>query len=177
MSLYKTLDPSKREVRVLMIRARTTSEPITDSIMCTLDTISLDDPPPYVALSYAWGVDMSPKPIMMMARIGEYGVAHPTKIHQNLYDALLRFRKDNSHIRMWVDAICINQTDPVEKAHQVQQMRNIYESALHVSVWLGLATDETRKAMACMLKLANQMREFVELDNQTFEDAVCIKSS
>ncbi|KAK3391250.1 heterokaryon incompatibility protein-domain-containing protein [Podospora didyma] len=38
---------------------------------------------------------------------------------------------------MWVDAICINQTDLHEKEGQLVLMRNIYEQAEQVCVWLG----------------------------------------
>jgi hypothetical protein len=38
---------------------------------------------------------------------------------------------------LWVDAVCINQLDPVEKGHQVAQMGRIYENAERVVVWLG----------------------------------------
>ncbi|KAH7402192.1 hypothetical protein DE146DRAFT_457811 [Phaeosphaeria sp. MPI-PUGE-AT-0046c] len=38
---------------------------------------------------------------------------------------------------LWIDAICINQSDKEEKALQVAMMGEIYESAEHVAVWLG----------------------------------------
>jgi hypothetical protein len=38
---------------------------------------------------------------------------------------------------MWVDAVCIDQYDTQERNHQVKQMRNIYEHATNVLVWLG----------------------------------------
>ena len=40
-----------------------------------------------------------------------------------------------------IDAVCINQGDDVEKAHQVQKMSSIYSLAEEVIVWLGLASD------------------------------------
>lgn len=38
---------------------------------------------------------------------------------------------------IWVDAICINQNDEVERMHQVQLMGTIYRNAQRVLVWLG----------------------------------------
>jgi hypothetical protein len=38
---------------------------------------------------------------------------------------------------VWVDAICINQTDDLEKEHQIDLMRDIYSSAREVIMWLG----------------------------------------
>lgn len=39
----------------------------------------------------------------------------------------------------WIDAICINQSDPLERNHQVAQMGEIYSRASSVHVWLGKA--------------------------------------
>lgn len=40
-------------------------------------------------------------------------------------------------ISMWIDAICINQTDLDEKGYQVELMGDIYSKASHVLIWLG----------------------------------------
>jgi Heterokaryon incompatibility protein (HET) len=54
----------------------------------------------------------------------------------NLYNALKHHRL--SELRLfWVDAICINQDDKLERSHQVGYMREIYKSAMNVTVWLG----------------------------------------
>jgi hypothetical protein len=37
----------------------------------------------------------------------------------------------------WYDTVCIDQYDTQERNHQVKQMRNIYEHATNVLVWLG----------------------------------------
>lgn len=38
---------------------------------------------------------------------------------------------------IWVDAICINQKDDIEKLHQIDLMRDVYSSAREVIMWLG----------------------------------------
>jgi hypothetical protein len=38
---------------------------------------------------------------------------------------------------VWIDALCINQKDDLEKAQQVQLMRQIYSLAQNVVIWLG----------------------------------------
>jgi len=38
---------------------------------------------------------------------------------------------------IWIDALCINQTNPSEREHQVLLMHKIYSRAKHVLVWLG----------------------------------------
>ena len=38
---------------------------------------------------------------------------------------------------LWIDSICINQSDLAEKSSQVNLMRRIYRKAKRVIVWLG----------------------------------------
>jgi hypothetical protein len=40
-------------------------------------------------------------------------------------------------LMLWVDAICIDQTDASEKSYQVGLMARIYMQAHQVIVWLG----------------------------------------
>lgn len=47
--IYKPLDSSKREIRVLELLP---SEEEADAIHCRLHTVSLDNDPHYIALSY-----------------------------------------------------------------------------------------------------------------------------
>jgi Heterokaryon incompatibility protein (HET) len=51
---------------------------------------------------------------------------------------------------LWADAICINQSDDIEKAHQVPLMRDIYGTAKEVSVHLG----ESASAWNVLLTMA-----------------------
>ncbi|KAH9204636.1 hypothetical protein DL95DRAFT_376840 [Leptodontidium sp. 2 PMI_412] len=44
---------------------------------------------------------------------------------------------DNQLYDLWVDAICINQSDVAERTAQVALMSRIYSTALSVVVWLG----------------------------------------
>jgi len=41
-------------------------------------------------------------------------------------------------VHFWIDAICINQDDLLERGHQVGMMRNIFSAADLVVAWLGL---------------------------------------
>lgn len=59
-------------------------------------------------------------------------------IRRNLHAALLQFRDTIDEVVLWADAICINQDDPIEKAHQVSRMNQIYGEADNVCIWLGI---------------------------------------
>ena len=79
-------------------------------------------------------------------------------------------RSTTNIIPLWVDQICINQQDDIEKASQVQAMGNIYSIAWDVHIWLGDVPDdapppeqttgeEGRRAVAEQLLLAMNAAE------------------
>ncbi|KAK4499777.1 hypothetical protein PRZ48_007963 [Zasmidium cellare] len=109
-------------------------------ISCSLFTVSLDSAPAYAALSYAWeewdDIDHPSKQECHILVNNDY----PVKIQRNLYNAIstLRDMIRGDGVMLWVDFICINQTDLDERAHQVRLMRHVYEEAAYVIAWLGL---------------------------------------
>jgi hypothetical protein len=54
----------------------------------------------------------------------------------NLQKALVALRKAEPRI-LWDDAICMDQTNILERNHQVQLMWDIYSGAEDVAIWLG----------------------------------------
>jgi hypothetical protein len=138
---YESLPPTDRYVRLL------TLEPATYKnapIVCHVERHSLNWDPLYEALSYTWGdpKDICPTPI----GFGGY----PRIISANLEEALrvLRFR-DKPRV-LWIDALCINQSDVHEKAMQVAMMGSIYEQAKNVIIWLGPRSEDSDLAMSTM---------------------------
>lgn len=84
------------------------------------------------ALSYCWG---DPADTVTVSLNGT-----PFDITVNLHDALLAFLHHHSSLvstYIWIDAICINQQDVVERSQQVAQMWRIYSGAERVLAWLG----------------------------------------
>lgn len=95
----------------------------------------------YEALSYTWGTDKGTNPVQVNGV--DVGVT------SNLQAALLALRQPKKSRVMWIDALCINQTDLHERSHQVQQMGHIYRCAHKVVIWLGEGSDpSTRFASA-----------------------------
>lgn len=72
-------------------------------------------------------------------------------IEQIRHDARRHLRKEKGHtrnlsvggrkMRVWIDAICINQVDNVEKDAQIALMTQIYSKAERTLVWLGAPAD------------------------------------
>ncbi|EEU45261.1 uncharacterized protein NECHADRAFT_100683 [Fusarium vanettenii 77-13-4] len=121
------------------------------TLRCTLQTYSSSEIPPYVCLSYVWA-DFGP----MMNRgrdFRETELEVPMFSHSDSADIILNDRRfsigANLHAALlglyqyldgrpiWIDAMCINQTDSNEKALQVARMGEIYSAAEKVFIWLG----------------------------------------
>ena len=83
----------------------------------------------YHALSYVWGSRCDMKTILCDEQ--------PFLITKNLHSALVQLRKDGLDTPIWIDAICINQSDLDERARQVGLMRRIYSQAEMVYIWIG----------------------------------------
>jgi hypothetical protein len=139
--MYTALSPESFQIRLLYIHSGET----VDQIRGDLRVVPVKDCPPYHALSYTWGDDPAPMPM----RIGDTEVP----IQQNLDRALRNIRKDMSSQAIWIDRLCINQSDLKEKSEQVKQMAHIYRKAQRAIVWLGEADDSFKAACDFLLQL------------------------
>ncbi|KAI3318840.1 HET-domain-containing protein [Xylariaceae sp. AK1471] len=83
----------------------------------------------YEALSYTWGSSTELRALLC-------GDSH-LRITMSLESALLNLRLDSEPRMLWVDAICINQGDLVERGRQVVLMEQIYRNASKTVVYLG----------------------------------------
>jgi len=101
----------------------------------------------YEALSYCWGDNAAVKtPILCNgARL---------EITRNLKSALQHLREEEKVRVLWIDAICINQDDPIEREEQVSHMREIYQQAERVVVWLGESADDSDAALSLCARVA-----------------------
>ncbi|KAK8112844.1 HET-domain-containing protein [Apiospora sp. TS-2023a] len=109
-------------------------EPSSDSsraLRCTLSDFDLQSSDiPYDALSYVWGPPVFDHDLYL-------GDKAQLKITSSLHGALKRLRRDSQPRRIWADAVCINQASDEEKRVQIPLMRDIYQGAHAVMVWLG----------------------------------------
>ncbi|KAK2046593.1 hypothetical protein LZ31DRAFT_564343 [Colletotrichum somersetense] len=107
-----------------------------DPFEAQLQIISVEDAPPYEALSYTWGkpTDESRDYIWLQG--------YPLPVR-----------------RLWIDALCIDQSNLDERSRQVQHMRLVYKHAARVIVWLGLKTAGTQEAFLAAERLA-RIREY-----------------
>jgi hypothetical protein len=106
----------------------------------TLIQINLDKAPPYIALSYTWGTNVAKHAIHIDGQ--------KLTVSENLHAALMALSFFGWFL--WIDAICINQEDLVERSQQVGLMNAIYRSADSVTAWLGPEADDSQFAIETM---------------------------
>ena len=125
-SFYKNSPIPKRHIRVLhFLEAASFDAPLD----CGISIEPVDEPLEYEALSYCWGSSVRTK----LLKIG----CSLVPITANLELALRRSRALGKANAVWVDAVCINQADNIEKNAQVSMMRDIYKNARCVYIYLG----------------------------------------
>ncbi|OCL02256.1 HET-domain-containing protein [Glonium stellatum] len=77
-------------------------------------------------------------------------------ITENLFFALQRLQDTIDTLILWVDSLCINQSNNDEKSKQVELMGSIYQQAACVIAWLGPAVDESDLAMRALDNIGYQ---------------------
>ncbi|KAI4211009.1 MAG: hypothetical protein LQ351_006129 [Letrouitia transgressa] len=143
---YNPLKSDASQIRLLTLAP---SFDKRSDIHCHLEHVYFGDKaanqPIYEALSYTWGNKADKRVIFVND--------DPTPITRNL-DIALRYIRNSSESRiLWIDALCIDQSNLEEKAQQVEMMKDIYRDASQVLVWLGESDKDIRQAMQRIKKL------------------------
>ncbi|KAL2065917.1 hypothetical protein VTL71DRAFT_3587 [Oculimacula yallundae] len=125
------------EFRLLRLRH---DEP-SSLMRCDLRTAVIASPeyPPYTAISYCWGDPTAIHPILVNGQ--DFKV---TQSVHDLFTALL----SKSIGWMWIDAICINQSDNEEKSWHVGYMGQVYSNAKLCRIWLGVEAEGSQMAIS-----------------------------
>lgn len=111
--------------------------------------------PSYIALSYTWDprIDVNTsdcnEDLVELIIVNGRGVT----IQSNLANALRCLRTQSSQC-IWADALCIDQSNTMERGSQVLLMRDIFSSAVQVWAWLGQEAKGSNLAMDFLARLA-----------------------
>ncbi|KAK7906579.1 hypothetical protein PG985_016316 [Apiospora marii] len=135
MPLYKPIH--KWQTRLTVIKPNADRNARLELGLVTATLVDFDDEVvvdeerlvKYDALSYAWG--------SALASVACTCDGTELLLRGNLAAALRFLRRPDRDRYVWVDFICINQQDNVEKAFQIPRMKSIYSKASTVFVWLG----------------------------------------
>jgi hypothetical protein len=155
---------SSDQIRLILLSQGKASDPIHCSVKVMDIQKIVDQRLKFEALSYAWGngnyreniylqdfsVPKEGKSVDdMMLLMAQQTKPRPFAVRRNLYQALKQIRSEAKDVWLWVDAICINQKDNVEKSHQIPKMPDIYGHAWTVTIWIG-GSDDSDEAEAAM---------------------------
>ncbi|KAL6711855.1 hypothetical protein ACN47E_002898 [Coniothyrium glycines] len=110
----------------------------------TPDAAPLD----FEAISYQWGHHARVLNLELQNAAGSIGLT------ANLAEALPHLIKQSRTKRLWIDQLCINQSDNTERSAQVGLMSQIYTKASRVLVWLGPADEHSRTCKQWLAALA-----------------------
>ncbi|KAN0117738.1 HET domain containing protein [Hyaloscypha variabilis] len=111
---------------------------------------------PFEALSYVWGaLDASRTVVVRNAKNG--GQLEHIAIGRNLEDALRYLRYRETARIIWIDALCIDQANVLERNEQVRRMGDIYRMAWRVVAWIGPGFADCHVAFNALKWLGNQI--------------------
>ncbi|RYC55652.1 hypothetical protein CHU98_g10557 [Xylaria longipes] len=125
----RSLKANEHEIRILVVEPGSFDGPIHFPIFCLTPTIISAAGVPWAGRKFAVG--------------------------RNVETGLRRLRQEDKTIRIWIDAICINQIDFEERAQQVSIMSLIYSYATTVHIWLGEGNLVVDTALRVVHELAN----------------------
>ena len=152
------------QIRLLRLERQPIGGNSEGQITGSLEVVNLDSSslPMYTALSYAWASDQLTDQIIIAGQ--------PHAITANLFAMLSRLSRTTPSqsigtlgellsrqctAYLWIDAICINQSEGGEKTSQVRMMAKIYRKASLTLMWLGEDTDSSRIALEWLTTIAS----------------------
>jgi hypothetical protein len=178
-SFYHYRRLGSTQVRLLVVKPApgAPNDPLNATLMTLDDTDLESEKCNYAALSYNWGdssadqamiIQDDPKsePIsslqdLINGAMAQNGLcAKKLFIRPNLHEALKQLRRasNDQPLFIWVDALCINQNDEVEKQEQVMKMAQIYRNATNVCIWLGSDDSDNNVSITAMKFIPEAVR-------------------
>lgn len=125
-------------------------------IHVSLEVFEQDNCPEYETVSYTWAGEDGQTIINNVIYVGTFWDIMPQTF--NCWSLLQYLRPVRGIRTVWVDAICINQNDVIERGVQVAKMGEIYSLCFRVVIWLGY--DVVTKSA----KTYRQRRPFEDID-------------
>ncbi|KAG5751436.1 hypothetical protein H9Q72_001024 [Fusarium xylarioides] len=130
--------------------------------------VDIEQMPAYEALSYTWADDNNDASLCQRIFIGLGNRALP--ITRNCHQALSRLRRKTESFLIWVDAICINQSDLGERSDQVAMMGTIFSQAAEVHGYVGEDPDNVEGGEFGAITLLKDELQSSKLASRHFKD-------
>lgn len=133
--------------------------------------VRLSHEPVYWALSYTWGALGNTEKILLNGT--------PFPVTFNLFEALLEIRKRIRSLQnkktiplLWIDAICLDQSDNREKSFEVPRMHLVYGKCERVLVWVGLVPSDEEKAVRRVITKLQLLTEMAEKSKKNIQAVI-----
>ena len=144
---YQYIQLETNQVRVLSISV----EPVTDFLVCNFDVRDLaSSQGAYRAISYCWG-DHKPAHRVLCSN------GQSLLVTESAAEILNFVVPRNPMDFFWIDQLCINQADLVEKSAQVSVMGQIYSFTKQVIAWMGRGDRSSESAITFVKMLFGEM--------------------
>lgn len=143
---YLPLDRKERQIRLLQLSTHKEVQ---------IRSFDFDRRPAYQALSYFWGESNTNTSLTVkgsrlsiksdnLARFLSNYMDVSNDDYGRMFPGIAPSAQSPRHAYLWIDQICINQDDVVERDSQVAMMRDIYSSAVEVICWPSNSGDEMK---------------------------------
>ena len=109
----------------------------------------------YTALSYTWGDSVFDTTFSMFDK-------ESIQITSTLASALKHLRSEQESVFLWIDQICIDQNNTLEKEKQIPLMGMIYKHATSTVIWLGEAGGDQPQLAFDMLQTIHSRLQLFE---------------
>jgi hypothetical protein len=173
-SPYKNLDPIQHQIRLLKLLPLDDGEILSFTLLdnCVLASVRSR----YTALSYCAGDPLKTDSI----RINGLQFNAFANLAHALKEVVMYWRENEKKAEeelLWVDQICINQSNPKERSHQVAQMRDIYAGAERVLISLALKSPHLNSAQGIewMMQLRQRLQDMSCKGMRDTNDSSCYK--
>jgi hypothetical protein len=127
---HSPLNLHAKELRLFRLQSTPTG---SAQMQGEIQHFNMKEAPAFKALSYVWG---PPSTLEILINGRTFSV------RENLHAFLNEIRSTSvpdQEIWFWIDQLCIDQSNTLERNHQVGQMADIYSSASVTIVWLGVS--------------------------------------
>jgi hypothetical protein len=109
LTQLEPLDPHSDSIRLIELLPGNAS----DAVACNVIYVSLSEAPDYAAVSYTWSDKFSKCSSLIWVD------GRPCRVRPMLKTMLMTLRDPSKTMKLWIDAVCIDQKNLREKRHQV----------------------------------------------------------
>lgn len=159
--IYHRLDQARKEIRLFVLEPGSGTTPIRGNFKTAL--LSQESKPTYDTASYAWGNAA----LRDSVSVDGFDLSVPRSAVQ----VLQRMRLAGNERTVWIDSVCIDQTDAEDRSYQVQLMSEIFSCTSANFVWLGEDDGDAEETFEMIQALYDEARRETD-EFSTFKASV-----